>query len=280
MSYKVISTLVTGDAIQTDAIEAAITLATELGAHLDAYALGVDRIESNFYYAGAEAIVIAENSRFAVEERDTAEAWIKTRMAAELIPYSILPAVIYHQGLQRYLAKNLRLSDLVVLQRPDSENDQARRQSLTVEACIFEAERPLLMIPKGVRAPRSGGRILVGWNEGPEALSAVRAAMPFLKAAQQVDICIIDPPKHGQNRSDPGGQIAQYLGRHGVRAQIDVLAQTEPDIGAILSRKATEIGAEMLVTGAYGHSRMREAVFGGTSRALIESCPLPLLMAR
>lgn len=279
MSYKVISTLVTADADNRTAVEAALRLATQTGAHLDVYALGLERIEANFYYAGAEAVVMAENAKHAKEDKDAAEAWVTERMKGEVVPYTTIPAIVPNSALQRYLSVRLRFTDLVVLQRPSNSN-AARQESMILEACLFEAERPALLIPEGGAAPKPGGRIVLGWNEGAEALSAVRAAMPFLQEASQVDVCVIDPPKHGENRSDPGGQIAEYLARHGVRAQVAVLAKTESNIGAILVHKATDIGAEMIVTGAYGHSRLREAVFGGTSRELIETCPLPLFMAR
>ncbi|SEW43061.1 Universal stress protein family protein [Cognatiyoonia koreensis] len=279
MSYKVISTLVTADSANTTAAEAAISLADRTGAHLDFFALGLERTEANFYYAGAEAVVMAENAKHAKEDRDAAEAWVANRMRGEIIPFTCFPAIVPNSALQRFLALRLRFTDLVVLPQP-SGGATSRQDSIILEACLFEAERPALIIPDSVAGPKPGGRIVLGWNEGAEAMSALRAALPFLQQARQVDICIIDPPKHGENRSDPGGLVAEYLVRHGVKAQVDVLAKTESNIGAILIRKAQEIGAEMIVTGAYGHSRLREAVFGGTSRELIENCPLPLFMAR
>lgn len=275
MSYKVISTLVTAGSQNSAAVEAALRIATQTKAHVDFYALGLERVEANFYYAGAEAVVMAENAKHAKEDRDAAVAWIAERMKGEVVPHTTIPAIVPNSALQRFLSVRLRFTDLVVLPRPVTRQD-----TIILEACLFEAERPALLIPEGGQIPKPGGRIVLGWNEGAEALSSVRAAIPFLKEASQVDVCIVDPPKHAENRSDPGGQIAEYLARHGVRAQVDVLAKTESNIGAILIRKAQEIGAEMIVTGAYGHSRLREAVFGGTSRELIDNCPLPLFMAR
>lgn len=279
MSFNVISTVVTADSDNKSAAEAAITLATQAKTHLNIYALGLERMEANFYYAGAEAVVLAENALHAKEDRDKAEEWITDRIRSELISYTVFPAIVPNSALQRFLALRLRFTDLVVLPQPVAGTTY-RQDVGILEACMFDAERPALIVPEGASAPKSGGRVLLGWNEGAEALSAARAALPFLKEAQQVDICIIDPPRHAENRSDPGGQIAEFLVRHGVKAQVDVIAKTEPNVGSILIRKAQEMGAEMIVTGAYGHSRLREAVFGGTSRELIDNCPLPLFMAR
>ncbi|MDP5359437.1 MAG: universal stress protein, partial [Paracoccaceae bacterium] len=180
-------------------------------------------------------------------------------------------------ALTSYWAHKLRFSDLIVLPRPYQDSAEA---AVLVEACLFAAERPVLMIPKGCKAPDAGGHILMGWNDGAEALAAARAALPILEQADVTDICIIDPPAHAADRSDPGGAMAQYLMRHGSRAEVAVLAKTEPYVGDILLRRAREVGAQMIVSGAYGHSRLREAVFGGATRSLLETADRPILMAR
>ena len=126
----------------------------------------------------------------------------------------------------------------------------------------------------------SGGHVLLGWNDGDEALAAVRAALPLLEQADMADICIIDPPRHAADRSDPGGAMAQYLMRHGTKSEVAVLAKTETHVGDILLRRAKDVGAQMIVSGAYAHSRLREAVFGGATRDLLEAADLPILMSR
>jgi len=279
MSYKVISNIVTTAAETNAATEAAIALAARFDAHLDLHALGFDRTDPGFYYAGAETIVLETNIREAREMQAAAESAIERRMASEITPWSVTGAILQPAALQNHMARRMRFADLIVLPRP-YQDAESNDEAVMAEACLFEAERPVLLLPDAGEIPRMGGRILLGWNDGSEALSAARAALPFLKQADQVDICVIDPPRHGQDRSDPGGLIAQYLVRHEVKSQVSVLARTEDSIGAILMRRAKEIGAEMIVTGAYGHSRLREAVFGGTSRDLLHKCETPLLMAR
>ena len=110
-------------------------------------------------------------------------------------------------------------------------------------------------------------------------MTAVRRAMPFLTAADSVEITVIDPSPHGPERSDPGGALCQMLTRHGVKAEIAVLARTMPQISDILNRRATEIGADMVVMGAYGHSRFREAILGGTTRDMLEHAEVPVFLA-
>ena len=277
MTYKIIATIVTDTDQSTEGLDAAISLSDRMNAHLDIYVVTISHTETNNYYMGAEALMIAEQTRDAMAQREKVEAWLKDRMQGELVRWSMQAATVQGPALTGYLARKLRFSDLVVLPRPYQNNPEA---ATLVEACLFAAERPVLIIPKGCKAPDAGGHILMGWNDGAEALAAARAALPLLEQAEIADICIIDPPTHAADRSDPGGAMAQYLMRHGTKSEVAVLARTEPHVGEILLRRAKEVGAKMIVSGAYGHSRLREAVFGGATRSLLESADLPILMSR
>ncbi|MDX8347210.1 universal stress protein [Cognatiyoonia sp. IB215446] len=277
MSYKIIATILTDKDQSTEGLDAAISLADRMGAHLDIYVVTISHTETNNYYLGAEALMVAEQTRDAIDERQKLEAWLEDRMHGELIRWSMEAATVQGPALTGYLARKLRFSDLVVLPRPYQNNPEAAN---LVEACLFAAERPVLMIPQGCKAPEAGGHVLMGWNDGAEALAAARAALPLLQQADKADICIIDPPQHAADRSDPGGAMAQYLMRHGTKSEVAVLAKTEPHVGDILLRRAKEVGAQMIVSGAYGHSRLREAVFGGATRSLLELADRPILMSR
>lgn len=277
MSYKIIATILSDTDQATEGLDAAISMADRMDAHLDVYVVTISHSENTNYYAGAEALMLAEQTRDAIEQREKLEVWLKDRMHGETARWTLHAATVQGPALTYYLARKLRFSDLVVLPRPYQDNPEA---ATLVEACLFAAERPVLMIPKGCKAPEIGGHVLMGWNDGAEALAAARAALPFIEQAEVADICIIDPPRHALDRSDPGGAMAQYLMRHGTRSEVAVLARTEQQIGGILLRRAKEVGAQMIVSGAYGHSRLREAVFGGATRNLLEKADLPILMAR
>ena len=110
-------------------------------------------------------------------------------------------------------------------------------------------------------------------------MAATRAAMPLLKASALTDITVIDPPAHGPERSDPGGMLSQLLSRHGIRAEVSVLAKTMPKTSDILARHVRDIDADLVVMGAYGHSRFREAILGGTTRNMLEFAEVPVFMA-
>ncbi len=138
---------------------------------------------------------------------------------------------------------------------------------------------PVLIVPDAGSPDLPCRRIVVGWNQSAEALSAIRKAMPLLKSADLVDITVIDPPTHGPERSDPGGQLSQLLARHGIHAEVSVLAKTLPRISDVINRHVRDTNADMVVMGAYGHSRFREAILGGATRHMLENVEIPVLMA-
>ena len=110
-------------------------------------------------------------------------------------------------------------------------------------------------------------------------MTATRRALPLLKQADAVVITVIDPPAFGPERSDPGGLLCQMLVRHGVKAEVSVLAKSLPRVSDILARQVRDLDADLLVMGAYGHSRFREAILGGATRNMLEQAEVPVFLA-
>jgi nucleotide-binding universal stress UspA family protein len=148
-----------------------------------------------------------------------------------------------------------------------------------VEGALFEGQVPVMICPDNGKVPTTPERVVVAWNESNESLRAARASLPILKAASAVHVVVIDPPAHGPNRSDPGGMLSQFLARHGVKAEIDVLSKTMPRVSDVLMRHAADVNADLVVMGAYGHSRFREAIMGGATRNMLEQAKIAVLMA-
>ena len=90
---------------------------------------------------------------------------------------------------------------------------------------------------------------------------------------------MVDPPTHGAERSDPGGLLCQYLVRHGVKAEVSVLARTLPRVSEVLARQARDVDADLLVMGAYGHSRFRDFFLGGATTTMTANPTLPVFLS-
>lgn len=278
MAYKSLLTVIT----EADAAKAPLAHITALAAaqdaHVEVLCLGVDRTQTGYYYAGANALILQETLTRAHEEATELLTMAKDYLSKSGVRWSAEDGVTPFADMSRHIALHARFADLVVLPKPYGENRGAELEPLT-EAALFDADAPVLIVPDEAAPNPTPEQIIVAWNQGKEALAAIRAALPFLKQAKLVRILVVDPPAHGPERSDPGGMLSQMLARHGATCEIDVVSKTLPRVSDVLCRHVADKGADMVVMGAYGHSRFREAILGGATRNMLEQCPVPVLMA-
>ncbi len=171
-----------------------------------------------------------------------------------------------------------RYADLVVAGQPEAK-DEGELRGLADEL-VFSAGRPVLFVPYAGRFPALGKRVLVAWDAGREAARAVTDALPLLQRAQSVEVCAFDPEKSRRNHgAQPGADIGLFLARHGVKVTVTRQSGADYEVGAQILSRASDVGAELIVMGAYGHARVREMVLGGVTRTLLESMTVPVLMS-
>ena len=280
MAYKSLLTVAASPEGLLAPVSAAAQIAVRTDAHLDALALGVDRTQVGYSYVGSGAVMIAAAMDRAEAEAREAEAALNAALGAQSpdLRYGVESVVTQLGALTDVVAARARYADLVVLPLPYGKTRGVEDEALT-EAALFEGMAPVLVVPEAGMKSSDPRRIVVAWNQSREALVAARRSLPFLRRAENVQIVVIDPPTHGQERSDPGGLLCQYLVRHGVRAEVTVLAKSLPRVSDVLARHLRDVDAEMLVMGAYGHSRFREAIMGGATRDMLEGAAIPVFLA-
>ncbi|AUR04997.1 putative universal stress protein [Phaeobacter inhibens] len=278
MSYKTLLTVLTTPANTETQLEHSISLARLADGHVDALCLGVDRTQTGYYYAGANAMVLQETLARAKEEVNAIEATATKRLAQSAVGFNVETGVAQMADIGRHVARLARFCDLVVLGQPYGKDRPAEAEAI-VEAALFEGRAPVLVVPDDAPLPAQPKTVLVAWNESIEAMTAIRKALPMLQAADVVRVVVIDPPQHGPERSDPGGLLCQMLSRHGVKCEIDVLSKTMTRVSDVLNRHAVDTAADLIVMGAYGHSRFREAILGGATRNMLEKAKVPIMMA-
>ncbi len=278
MSYKSLLTVLTDADHAAAPVAHATALATELDAHVEALCLGVDRTQSGYYYAGANAMILQETLDRARVEAGEVAAFAKDLLQKSGVRWSVEDGVAQLADIARHVALRARFSDLVVLAQPYGEGRGAEMEAV-VEAALFDGDAPVLIVPDKGDPMTRPKTVVIAWNQSREAMAAVRAALPFLRNAELVRIVVIDPPQHGPERSDPGGFLGQMLARQGVHCEIDVLAKTLPRVSDVINRHVQDKEAGLIVMGAYGHSRFREAILGGATRNMLEQAKVPVLMA-
>lgn len=280
MAYKSLLTIATTPDQVTTAVSAAAMIGEKMDAHLDALALGVDRTQVGYSYVGSGAVILQVAMDRAEEEARANEKAVQAALAAQGPGLrSATETVVTQLGaLTDLVANRARYADLVILPKPYGKTSGPEAEAV-IEASMFEGMAPVLVVPESGLKSALPKRVVLAWNQSREALVSARRAMPFLKQAELVTITVIDPPTHGAERSDPGGLLCQLLVRHGVKAEVSVLARTMPRISDVLHRAARDLDADMLVMGAYGHSRFREAILGGATRNMLEQAEIPVFMA-
>ena len=171
-----------------------------------------------------------------------------------------------------------RYADLCVVGQPNPY-EPLDGDPVTVTV-VMTSGRPVLAVPFAGAFPTVGERVLVAWNASREAARAVNDALPLLGGAKQVTVLAINPQRGvGEHGGVPAADIALHLARHGLKAEAAHTVAKDISEGEALLSYAADIGADLIVAGAYGHSRARELIFGGVTRTLIAEMTAPVLLS-
>jgi nucleotide-binding universal stress UspA family protein len=169
-----------------------------------------------------------------------------------------------------------RYSDLVVVSQTAPDEFLPRLRSDFPEYVLFNSARPVLVLPHRAAQLDIGHSVTVAWNGSAEAVRAITSAIPLLKRARRVDLVVFNASKDaGLHGEDPGADMALYLARHGIKVAVTATDAGRDDGDALLSF-AADAGADLIVMGAYGHSRFREFLLGGMTRTALASSPVAL----
>ncbi|MTJ82702.1 MAG: universal stress protein [Telmatospirillum sp.] len=179
------------------------------------------------------------------------------------------------------VALHARYADLVIVGQSDADTDDLGddRHHLA-DHLVLDAGTPVLVIPF-IGCPAGLGRkVLVAWNASREAKRAVGDAMPILEKSQSVKILVVNPRNGPSGHGDiAGADICLHLARHGVSAVCESLRAPDVSVGGMLLSRAADDGADLLVMGAYGRSRLRELVLGGATRHILYHMTIPVLLS-
>ena len=280
MSYKDLLVVLDASADTRGRIDLAAALAERFAAHLvGLYPIPNPELPLRAGYADlavlepvyrewrARALAQADETREAFERaaqlRGIASEWRGTAEGWEADP-----------------ALHARYADLAILGQRDPENDEMTLIRPRPEGVALAAGRPILVVPYAGKFATVGRNVLVAWNASREAARVVADAMPFLAAADAVIVLAVDPHTGPDGHGElPGADIALHLARHGVKAQIERTVSADVPIGEVLLSRIADLGADLLVMGAYGHSRARELLLGGATRSILASMTIPVLMS-
>lgn len=173
-----------------------------------------------------------------------------------------------------------RYADLVIAGQDDPHDPESYVGDYFPENLVMSTGRPVLLVPHATRVALPGDHVMVCWDGSREATRAVHDALPFMRTARLTTIVAVTGARGEPGARIPGADIATVIARHGIRVEIkDVDAGSGGPIGDTLLSEAADLGADLLVMGAYGHPRWRELVMGGATRTVLKSMTVPVLMS-
>jgi nucleotide-binding universal stress UspA family protein len=177
------------------------------------------------------------------------------------------------------LSMQSRYCDLIVIGQFDPSDRLPRVRSDFPEYVLLNCIAPVLVVPAGGALSALGTKVTVAWNGSSNAARAIMSAIPLLRQAEQVDLVVFNAEFEGDLHGEqPGADMALYLARHGIKVAVTA-RDAAGNAGEALLAHAADRESDMIVMGAFGHSRFREIVFGGATRTALRASPLPLWMA-
>jgi nucleotide-binding universal stress UspA family protein len=183
-------------------------------------------------------------------------------------------------ALASVVSMNARYADLVIVSQADPSGSGGYELLELPADVALSAGRPVLVIPYIGPGQSLGSHVLVGWNASREATRAVNDAIPLLQQAKKVTVLAIDPEGGvGGHGEVPSADVSLHLARHGIKVEAAKTVTGDIDVGDVLLSRAADLGADLIVIGAYGHSRMREFILGGVTRHLLQHMTVPILIS-
>jgi nucleotide-binding universal stress UspA family protein len=177
------------------------------------------------------------------------------------------------------LIESARSADLLIASQADPAKPSDSH--VDVDNFLLDSGRPVLMIPFIIRKPKPIKRVLVAWNGSKEAARATFDALPILKAADEVEVFSVDPVDNTlQSAAVAGAEIAATLARHGVKATLATATSQDKHAATVIENRLSDSSIDLLVMGAYTHSRLWQMIFGGTTKSLLQSMTALTLLSR
>jgi len=275
MALKDILVYADGSAVASTRLDVATALAKSHEAHLAALHVRTLPYVMTDVGGGVPAMVVEWQEEWSDTQEAAARKAVEdaTRRSGVPIEWRLARGDVEAGGLLQ-----ARYFDVAVVSQGASQSDEATQADGLPEAIVMGSGRPALIVPRHGRFPIVGERVVVAWNGTREATRAVHDALPLLERARSVTIMEVNPKTGGTPRI-AGMDIATHLARHGVKVDVSSTVADDIEVGdAILSRLA-DLGADLLVMGAYGHSRLREYAFGGATLHILRHMTVPVFMS-
>jgi nucleotide-binding universal stress UspA family protein len=159
-----------------------------------------------------------------------------------------------------------------------AQRDQGVSEELLIEGALFGSGRPVIVVPRTQTQAMALDKVMICWDGSRPAARAIGDAMPLLERAKSIEIVVVTGERD-KSGEITGANMKRHLARHGIDVEIKRIPAGQVDAQTAILAHAANSGAEFIVMGGYGHSRLREFILGGVTRGILKSMPVPVLMS-
>jgi nucleotide-binding universal stress UspA family protein len=276
MAFKTILSVIGVDNSERD-IKNAIEFCRSADAHLSLLVLSMAAPPPIGAYGEIVSASWQEEREDDISALANATETAKEMLAVSGISYDALDVYTEFAWADEDVARSALYADLTLVGQEAAMDVDLKKRIL--DGALFQSPTPVLFNPTGKPATLAPKSVLVAWDSGIEAGRSVHSALPILRMAEEVHVTLIDPTaSEDRNGEEPGAEIAAYLARHGAKVSVEVLSSGGKTIAQVLNQHADDVVADLIVMGAYSHSRLRERIFGGVTRDMLDSVKRPIFL--
>ncbi len=255
--------------------------AARLAARHEAHLIGMMLRYGQTYAERTEAYVVAADEKRRRAAEDAAHVRIREELERQAraagVPFEWYSA----EGEPvRTVSLFCRHADIAVIGQSVERPGALGTVRDLAELVALASGRPVVTVPRSGAPAGAGERVMVAWDAGREATRAVADSLPVLQRAEQVLVYSVDPEERGDRHGDlPGVDVARHLARHDINAKVETVSGSDSDAGDMILNRIAEAGIDLLVMGAYGHTRIRELWLGGVTRQMMRNMTVPVLLS-
>ncbi len=276
MLYKTILSFVGVNRFETD-VRDAISAAQSVDAHLSVVVVAMPARPPLGHYAELVSVAWLEERQDIISKLSGQIGIAEEMLKTSGLSFDIRDLYTEYAWADEDMAASAFYADLVLVASQAAQDPDICKRIL--DGVLFQSPTPVLFNRTSKDSDLAPRSVIVAWDSRVEAARSIRQALPVLQTASNVYLSMVDPVATPlANGEEPGADIARYLARHGVTVAVDVSSTAGRSVGETLKRHADDVAADLIVMGAYSHSRLRELVFGGVTQAMLETAGIPIFL--
>lgn len=259
-----------------DSLDSIAQFSYTSNAHLFVVALNLAFEVPGSIYPGVPFYGGKEEYAAMIEQSKLRASKLEKRFAEKGVSFTAIPMCQPIFSIAEAVCKAALYADLAILPCQNQFSSALYRR--IVEGLLFDAGLPTIVLPDKLSKPLSLDKVLIGWYPSAHSARAIRDCLPLVNQSSDIRIAIVDSSVYDYGPV-PGDDVASFLARKGLKVTVEQISGNDRGVASGLKQASIDLDTELMVIGAYGHSRMRETLFGGTTKEMLDNPPCALLMS-